>query len=271
MFRPVLRSGPWRWMYPFFELPRFSFYTSPEIAVAMLLMCHLFIGVIIGLLAFRFLKDRRVVILTVIGSMLPDLIDKPLGHIILNGSVDFGRIYAHSGLFFLAIIAVGIVYRQRTGSWVLMGLAAGVLSHLVLDSMWEMPVTLFYPFLGEFGMHHFPNYIGESFMEEIRSAYEWMFGTSVLAMLLFIYREKLGRLTARVTTFVPTLVRALALLLVLAGVLSIIYAAFQAYNPLSDQIDAEQNLIIGLSASIGGMLTYHIWKSHGKLSEKDLL
>ena len=239
------------------DVPRLSFYISPRISRTMLLMCHLFIGVIIGLLAFQLLNDRRVVILTAIGSMLPDLIDKPLGHIILNSSIDFGRIYAHSGLFFAAILIVAIAYHQKKGSWIVMGLAAGVLSHLALDSMWEMPVTLFYPFLGDFGVHHFPNYIGESFLKEIGSAYEWMFGASVLSMLLYTYREKLSGFT--VIRFAPMIVRALALFLVIFGIGSILYAASSSFNPLSGETDVEQNLIIGLVALVGGALNYYIW------------
>jgi membrane-bound metal-dependent hydrolase YbcI (DUF457 family) len=225
----------------------------------MLLMCHLFIGVTIGLLAFRLLNDRRVVILTVIGSMLPDLIDKPLGHIILNGSVDFGRIYAHSGLFFIAVLIVGIAYQKKKGTWIMMGLAVGILSHFVLDSMWEMPVTLFYPLLGDFGVHHFPNYIGESFWKEIESAYEWMFGASVLSTLLFTYRDRLGRCTLPVKRSAPSIVKGLALLLVITGIISILYAAYSTYNPLSGDADFESNMIIGLVASLGGAITYYIW------------
>ena len=49
----------------------------------MLLMCHLFIGLIIGLVIFQYLKDRRVIVLAAIGSILPDLIDKPLAKLYL--------------------------------------------------------------------------------------------------------------------------------------------------------------------------------------------
>ncbi len=227
----------------------------------MLLMCHLFIGSIIGLVAFRLLNDRRVIALTVIGSMLPDLIDKPLGHIILNSSIDYGRIYAHSGLFFIALIAVGIAYHQKKGSWIMMGLAAGVLSHLALDSMWELPVTVFYPFLGDFGLHHFPNYIGESFAMEIGSVYEWLFGMAVLAMLLFTYRDKLPGSFGKAIGFIPGILRALALLLIVVGIVSIIYSGLSSFNPLSGETAVEQNLIIGLAASVGGAFAYCIWNN----------
>jgi hypothetical protein len=195
----------------------------------------------------------------VIGSMLPDLIDKPLGHILLYNSIDYGRIYAHTGLFLLAVLAIGMAYRRSTGSWVLVALAVGVLSHLVLDSIWEIPVTLYYPLLGDFGQHYYPNYIGDSLAKELGSAYEWLFGASVLSMLLYAYRDKIGKWEDRITMFVPSIVRGLSLLLVLAGAVSLIYASSSSYNPLSGYAGLETNLIIGLVATVGGAINYQMW------------
>ncbi len=227
----------------------------------MLLMCHLFIGLVIGLLLFRYLKDRRAIVLAALGSILPDLIDKPLGHILLNSTIDFGRIYAHSGLFFIAILALGIAYRWKRGSWLLMALAAGVLSHLVLDSMWDLPVTLFYPFLGDFGLHYYPNYIVESLAKELESAYEWLFGVLALSILLYTYRDRLGGLKDAATRFTPRIVKNLALLLVIMGIMAVVYAALSLRNPFSGETDAGTNLFIGLSALVGGFIARRIWTS----------
>ena len=231
----------------------------------MLLMCHLLVGLLIGLVALRYLKDRRIVLLSVIGSILPDLIDKPLGHVLLNSSVDFGRIYAHSGLFMLSVLFIGMVYRQRKGSWIMLGLALGIISHLILDSMWQLPVTLFYPFQGDFGMHHFPNYIEDSLLKEFGSAYEWMFGVTAFSMLLYVYRERLGRCEEFVHKNIPLIFRGFSFLLIVTGILSILLAASSQYNPLSGEQDIEANLIIGLVASVGGSIALWIWKDkdHG--------
>ncbi len=223
----------------------------------MLLMCHLFIGSVIGLVAFWYMKDRRVVVLTLIGSVLPDLIDKPLGHIILNGSIDYGRIYAHSCLFLIAIIILGMAYHRKTGSWIMTGLAFGVLSHLALDSMWELPVTLFYPLMGDFGLHHFPNYFAESLDKEIGSLYEWLFGASVLATLLYTYPDRLHLAGRKAAGKIPMVTRSLALALVAVGVFSIVCAISSSFNPLAGESDAEQNLIIGLAAGVGGAIVLH--------------
>jgi membrane-bound metal-dependent hydrolase YbcI (DUF457 family) len=225
----------------------------------MLVMCHLFIGLVIGLMGFQYLGDRRVIILAALGSVLPDLIDKPLGHILLNGSVDFGRIYAHSGLFLIALLVAALAYRRRKGSWILLALAAGTLSHLVLDSMWQMPVTVFYPLLGDFGLHHFPDYVGESLAREIGNTYEWVFGVVAVSMLMFTFQGRLGRFKERTVKFVPLIVRSLSFLLMIIGLVAIVCAALSAYNPLYGDTTPDQNLIVGLASSFGGLIAYRIW------------
>jgi TctA family transporter len=155
----------------------------------MLFMFHLLVGLLIGLGAFWFLKDREVVLLAVIGSVLPDLIDKPLGYILL--SVDYGRIYAHTGLFMLSVLFVGILYRQRKGSWIILMFAVGIIFHLILDEIWEYPVTLFYPFLGDFNMPPNLDFIQGSIVNELGNPFEWIFGISAIAMLLYFYRKRL--------------------------------------------------------------------------------
>jgi inner membrane protein len=80
----------------------------------------------------------------IIGSMLPDIIDKPVGHMFFSN----GRIFSHTLLFLVVVTIIGlIVYKRNKSVWGF-SLAAGVLTHLVLDSMWVAPRTLFWPFMG---------------------------------------------------------------------------------------------------------------------------
>lgn len=234
-------------------------------------MCHLFIGAIIGLVAFRTLKDRRVLVVTLIGSVLPDLIDKPLGHIILNGSIDYGRIYAHSGLFLIGVIVLGLAYHRKNGSWIMMGLALGVLSHFALDSMWELPVTVLYPLLGDFGLHHFPNYVAESLVKEFGSVYEWLFGVSVLMTLLYTFLDKLSGQFREEAGLFPLILRSLAVGLTVLGLFSIACAVSSSYNPLAGEDVAGQNLILGLAAGVGGALYFYIWTYDVQGHGQDLL
>ena len=89
--------------------------------------------------------DFRVLL---VGSLLPDIIDKPLGLVILRNSISAGRIYAHT-LFSLILTTLGgiILYRSRRQKWLLV-LAIGTLSHLILDTMWLEPFVLFWPLYG---------------------------------------------------------------------------------------------------------------------------
>ncbi len=93
----------------------------------------------------RHLLDLR---LLLVGSLLPDLIDKPVGMLILSDVFQNGRIFAHTLLFFVLLLSLGIYLYQRRGrNWLLM-LSLGDLSHIVLDSMWAVPQTLFWPLFG---------------------------------------------------------------------------------------------------------------------------
>jgi inner membrane protein len=85
--------------------------------------------------------DYRFVIL---GSILPDLIDKPLGVFILADELSNGRVFAHSLLFVLLLLAAALVW-WRTAGPALSCLALGSAAHLILDRLWEEPQTLFWP------------------------------------------------------------------------------------------------------------------------------
>jgi membrane-bound metal-dependent hydrolase YbcI (DUF457 family) len=86
--------------------------------------------------------------LLLVGSMLPDIIDKPLGIWLLRESLSNGRIFGHTLLFAGLLAAVGLylyVTRRRLG---ILCLALGTLAHLILDEMWLTPITLLWPLYG---------------------------------------------------------------------------------------------------------------------------
>lgn len=83
-----------------------------------------------------------------LGSVLPDLIDKPLAMGLFKISFGAGRALAHTLLFLIVIAAAGwLVYRRWKSTW-LLAVGFGVLTHLVLDEMWLTPQTLFWPLYG---------------------------------------------------------------------------------------------------------------------------
>ena len=89
--------------------------------------------------------DWRLVIL---GSLLPDIIDKPLGTIILSDTFSNGRILAHTLLFSLILLSLGILLYYKNEMTGVLVVALCSMVHLVLDSMWRTPQTLFWPFKG---------------------------------------------------------------------------------------------------------------------------
>ena len=93
-----------------------------------------------------FPADYRLVML---GSVLPDLIDKPLGFSfaseLVNGAV---RSVGHTLLFAAAVVLTGLAVRLRSRRTALLLLAFASAGHLVLDRMWEMKDTVLWPFMG---------------------------------------------------------------------------------------------------------------------------
>ena len=82
--------------------------------------------------------------LVLVGSLLPDIIDKPLGWLLFSQ----GRAICHTLLFLILICLAGVwLYRSRGKLWLLV-LTFGTLAHLLLDQMWRHPKTLLWPFYG---------------------------------------------------------------------------------------------------------------------------
>jgi len=106
----------------------------------MLLFAHLGLTLAAG----RFMRWADLAFLA-LGSMLPDIIDKPLG-LLAFGTLAAGRTIGHTLLFLLVLAALAFYLKDLR----LASVSIGVLAHLVLDFMWQSPVILFWPLLGNF-------------------------------------------------------------------------------------------------------------------------
>ena len=157
----------------------------------MLVFCHLFVGTAIGLTLARATGDRRLVLAGVAAGLLPDLIDKPLGHVLLASSLDNGRLVAHSLAFVLVLLVAGALLLRGRGPLLAAVLALGVLSHQLLDAMWRDPSAWFFPFLGPFVPGHFPDYFLSGLAAELGTPSEWLFGAATLALVLAVVRPAL--------------------------------------------------------------------------------
>lgn len=127
----------------------------------MIFFGHVGLTIAFVFLVFLFLKGKVDYRFVIVGSVLPDMIDKPLGHIILYSVFQNGRIICHTLLFIAVLTLIGIYVEKRYRSTVVEFLALGALMHLVLDQMWNIPQTLFWPLLGwEFPKEDLSGYVG---------------------------------------------------------------------------------------------------------------
>lgn len=78
--------------------------------------------------------------LVLVGSILPDLIDKPLGALLHLDA----RLWAHSLLFLAAILLLSLWPALRGLRWVGFGDAV----HLLVDLIWQQPMVALWPLLG---------------------------------------------------------------------------------------------------------------------------
>ena len=95
---------------------------------------------------FDSLRERLDFRLLLIGSLLPDIIDKPTSFL-FGGIFSYGRTVAHT-LLFLLIITLAGVYLCRRGKLWLIVLSSGTFMHLILDQMWLYHEILLWPFFG---------------------------------------------------------------------------------------------------------------------------
>ena len=81
--------------------------------------------------------------LLILGALLPDIIDKPLGIYFLPDQLGTGRVYSHTLLFLIAIVLSGLAWYLLKRSTAMLMVAAGIFSHLAADQVWANPKTLF--------------------------------------------------------------------------------------------------------------------------------
>jgi inner membrane protein len=104
-----------------------------------------------ALFLFRWIfRDPKVdVRFLVLGALLPDLIDLPLGTLVFADTVSSGQAWVHS-LLAPSLVTVAILLSTRRGrrrrAW--MALAVGMFFHLLLDGMWTQTEVFLWPFFG---------------------------------------------------------------------------------------------------------------------------
>lgn len=89
--------------------------------------------------------DMRFLLL---GSLIPDIIDKPVGQVLFREFFSNGRIFSHTLLFTILATSAGLFFYKRYGKTWLLILPFGTFAHLILDQIWRSPRILLWPLLG---------------------------------------------------------------------------------------------------------------------------
>jgi inner membrane protein len=130
----------------------------------------------------RLRLDFRMVL---IGSLLPDIIDKPLGFLLLPELVNFNtRSVGHSLSFNIMLLSSSLLLLGIAHGRVLVTLALASMSHLLLDQMWRLPERFLWPLYG----WHFPR--GSTTLDEWLSfqlSGEWLDPLELMGLLFLTW------------------------------------------------------------------------------------
>ncbi|HSQ93756.1 MAG TPA: metal-dependent hydrolase, partial [Methanoregula sp.] len=152
----------------------------------MYICAHLFIGILLGLGVFHITGDRRAFPVCIAGSLLPDLLDKPL-MLLVPGVFGSTRTIGHSLLLVTVLVLVATIlwYRNRT----ILGIAfaASVLLHQIPDLMWTFPVTWFFPLNGMFSVAAVSGNFLDFLLLELTNPSEWVFALASGILVITVF------------------------------------------------------------------------------------
>jgi len=82
-------------------------------------------------------KVRRVDFrFVVLGSLLPDLVDKPIGRFLFNDFWGNGRLFSHTVAFVVLLLLINFLVKSECAKKIVLSLSFGTLVHIVFDGVW---------------------------------------------------------------------------------------------------------------------------------------
>lgn len=123
------------------------------------------------------------------GSLLPDVIDKPLGSIFFHDTFGTHRLFAHALIFPVVLLAIVMVVTRRgqPSRRAAISVVIACFIHLLLDGVWTSPEAFFWPFFGL----DFPRVAGSEFgalvVDMIRSPFAWAGEALGLGYLAYLW------------------------------------------------------------------------------------
>jgi inner membrane protein len=99
---------------------------------------------VLDIIGFNSLSGFMDIRFLILGSMLPDIIDKPLAAFALGN----GRSITHTLLVTLIVLLAGFFIYLNYKKTRVLAVSIGMAFHLILDFMWLTPQTLLWPIFG---------------------------------------------------------------------------------------------------------------------------
>jgi len=128
------------------------------------------------------------------GSLLPDVIDKPIGSILFHDTFGTHRLFTHSVLVPMLALGVVLLTTDR-GSGIrkgLIGAIIGVFLHLLLDAAWASPEAFWWPLFG----WEFPRVLDSDFLSllgrMVSDPLVWIGEALGAGYLVFLWRRYLA-------------------------------------------------------------------------------
>lgn len=125
-----------------------------------------------------------------VGSLLPDLIDKPIGSIMFHDIFGTHRLVAHSIVFPVIVLAAVLTVTRRGSASrsAAIGVVIGSLFHLVLDGAWADPAAFWWPALGA----GFPEVADSAFVPLLRRmvADPWVWAGEAVGAAYLVYLRR---------------------------------------------------------------------------------
>ena len=221
----------------------------------MYLFAHLFTGILLGLGFSQLCKDRRLVPVCIAGTLFPDVLDKSL-RFIIPGFFGSTRTIGHT--VFLAVL-IGIAalivwyhYRSILG----IAFAGTVLIHQVMDMMWTLPVTWFFPLHGMFPVLSLPGGFLPLLWIELTNPSEWVFAAASCIVILIGFAGLPGsRLPSLSDRTISLMQYGMAVLLGITGAFLII-AGSGLFSGTIPALHAglDKTLVAGLVALFGAVV-----------------
>jgi membrane-bound metal-dependent hydrolase YbcI (DUF457 family) len=125
----------------------------------------------------------------VFGAILPDLIDLPLGTILLADKYSSGRLWAHSLLAPTVLGVATLVFTRRGArrkAWI--AIAVGMFFHLLLDGMWRVTEVFAWPLFGDFPKGASP-FWPAAWSRALSDPIRWLEEIAGLAYLVALWRR----------------------------------------------------------------------------------